>query len=690
MLCSIVQPSPELFKLFHRVVVMSKGATVYFGPPEYAETHFASLGFIRPQAKTVPQFLEELSAAPEKFYQPTLARSVSDWPAPGSAAATVTEWEAEQLGDSHTKSLGILRPTEKAAHAVDPRRGDCWNRLVDSYERSEFRELLDEATVVELKRSKEEEAALEVARDQQDPAARVSLAQTGVMAWWYRRYNSSPRQQMAQNLHRLSILFYRDRGMWRDTWVVNAIMSVFLGSLFYDLGDSQQDMANRVGLLFFFAAYIGFGGLSLAPVISYHRPTYYAQMTASYFHPFTYFFSFVLLLTPIVVIETFLLLLPAYGLANLTGGIGHSEFGFALICLIVIALASRSWVLIVLAMSKNETLANVGLVESNILFFLLAGFLLRGDEIEHGWYWFHVIDYFTYAFRALAVNDLAGRYQDCDRSLPGCNFNTGDEALGLLYGLGEGSKPWIDFARLCGVWGAFTIAAAFAYLFINWDVPDDTEGPNWGASVPTRFSSVNLDDTAKPAQAPADGGKGIQDATSTDIGVAAPGQVEMAEPAKDNRERAENGVDGQADGRMNANGQPHADGGAGVGGSKMTREGTIEGFHFKKVRLHSHIHRHTAPHTHTSSQLTPTRLSRLSHPFLPPSLSSGVHPVEGPLLRRHPPRWLHPPPPQQGVRLRGPRKDVCAHGRVGRRQVHAAGRAGGSEEPGDDQRRAAH
>ena len=95
--------------------------------------------------------------------------------------------------------------------------------------------------------------------------------------------------------------------------------------------------------------------------------------------------------------------LPAYGLSNLTGGIGSSEFGFALIMLIVTALASRSWVLIVLALSANEALANVALVISNILFFLLAGFLIRSDEIEASYYWFHVIDYFSYTFRALAV-----------------------------------------------------------------------------------------------------------------------------------------------------------------------------------------------------------------------------------------------------------------------------------------------
>jgi hypothetical protein len=49
------------------VLVLSKGACLYFGPADLAERHFTSLGFSRPEAKSVPQFLEELSAAPEKF-----------------------------------------------------------------------------------------------------------------------------------------------------------------------------------------------------------------------------------------------------------------------------------------------------------------------------------------------------------------------------------------------------------------------------------------------------------------------------------------------------------------------------------------------------------------------------------------------------------------------------------------------
>ena len=50
------------------MLVLSKGAVLYFGPPNKSESFFADAGFRRPASKSLPQFLEELSAAPERFY----------------------------------------------------------------------------------------------------------------------------------------------------------------------------------------------------------------------------------------------------------------------------------------------------------------------------------------------------------------------------------------------------------------------------------------------------------------------------------------------------------------------------------------------------------------------------------------------------------------------------------------------
>ena len=509
MLCTIVQPSPELYALFHRVMVLSKGAVVYFGPPDMAEEHLSSLGFNRPGEKTIPQFLEEMSAAPERFYNAKLAPQPQQptqhytqqtaAQRPGAAVQgsrdTLSEWEVEQLGESHIKRLGVLRPAPvsspdseaNVSSEAQPQanaRLAAWTALVDGYELSECRELLDEKMAEEDERSKQQQARLREAKAKQPPDTVIAERDHGVMRWWYRRYNSSPVQQMQQNLHRQYLLFYRDKGLWRDAFLVNIVLGLFLGSLFYEQGSDAGGVRNRIGLLFYLAAYLGFGGLSLAPIVLFQRPAYYSQQNASYYHGLAYFFSFVLLLIPIVVVKVLLLLLPAYGLAHLTGAdFAGAQFGYALLMLIACALTSQSWVLIVLALSANAALANVALVMSNILYFLLAGFLLRTSEIEASYYWVHVIDYFSYVFRGLAVNDISVRYNDCLQvGLPDCPFQTGYEALGLYYDITSGSNKWLDFARVCGVFAAFTIAAGAAYLYLNWDIPDEPEGPNWGGN----------------------------------------------------------------------------------------------------------------------------------------------------------------------------------------------------------------
>lgn len=68
MACSLVQPSPELFRLFSHVMVLSKGAQLYFGPATQVELYFGHHGFKRPKGKELPDFLEELSTTPGKFY----------------------------------------------------------------------------------------------------------------------------------------------------------------------------------------------------------------------------------------------------------------------------------------------------------------------------------------------------------------------------------------------------------------------------------------------------------------------------------------------------------------------------------------------------------------------------------------------------------------------------------------------
>ena len=68
MLVSLVQPSPEILALLDLITVMGKGKIIYTGPPGDVENYFNSHGFRRPAKKSLPDWIEEMSGTPERFW----------------------------------------------------------------------------------------------------------------------------------------------------------------------------------------------------------------------------------------------------------------------------------------------------------------------------------------------------------------------------------------------------------------------------------------------------------------------------------------------------------------------------------------------------------------------------------------------------------------------------------------------
>ena len=611
MMASVVQPSTELFQLFHNVLVLSKGAVLYFGPPSRAESFFADAGFRRPASKSLPQFLEELSAAPERFYIHRFNRElknkgVGDQDANKGdkhddkplgevgAGADKGEQSEGQYGQPESRERkeepGEWRGEERASPAqamlprspqhrqqsrrggevemqerrsdeegeksgadeasqvlrapdnVDNARVQCWNVLVDHYESSKFKRNV-RAQIEEDKagdrqfgsgaihnngQQQQSQQQLQQSGGSQDKqlygaptaaaagtvagaAAHNSQSQQGsrvkyqpkkaggdhgkeddemgfyerrshgIFNFWYRRYNSSLSRQLWENLKRMSLVFLRNVGLWRNTWLRAIFIALVLGSLFYNLHATPTDIRNRVGLIFFIALYVGFGGVQLFPILSAQRPVFYKQLEAGYFQGLTYYFSLQMVQLPILILETTLLLVPIWGLSNLSGGdFSSNQFWFAWITLTVTSLIGRAWVMVLLAISPIEAMANVLLVMTNILFVTLCGFLIPKDEIEAGWHWFWYISYISYTFRSLAINDIEPLWNDCQVGSPNCPYNSGHDSLEALYGIDGTYNKWKDFGRLCGIFIAFSFGAAIAYNVISWSKPDTPEAPDWG------------------------------------------------------------------------------------------------------------------------------------------------------------------------------------------------------------------
>ena len=619
MMASVVQPSPQLLRLFHRVMVMSKGTCIYFGPVSQAEEFFKTAGFVRPAAKALPQFIEEVTLKPELFYKtkrykelstnepmtneqyqqanntltPTAARDMEqkqaeqktsgDYASPAQIEMTQQQQQQQQTtphghmaivvhdeGGQDVVKPGIAKQfdTQPPAHGgldgstmgggppkwgnqvlpnnINRSRYEAFTIVLAAYQRSEFYKevmtVLDQQKQLQQQHKQAKHSVTANGKQPQPLSDPTHLHTSGVpqsqqldnannqnRGWgplgkyWYHYYNSSPWLQLYMNIHRQSVLTVRNTGLWRDTWLTSLIMGFFLGSLYYNVGDSYQDVRNRVGLFFFILSYLAFNAVMLVPVLAHQREVYYNQLAGGYYHGFTYYISHFLTQIPIVVVETFILLLPVWGLANLTGPTCGREFWYAYLVIGFNSIISRVWMILLASVSPNEVYADVLNTVTNIIFTKLCGYFIAASNIVNGWYWVYTISYFTYALRGLAKNDINAVYiPQCAGNLPACtdprtcgydpqqfataqfpcDYNTGSGALYVIFGIDPSIDKWADFVDLVWFLIAFNVGAMIASTYVNWSTADEPEHPDFGNTMDKKHREMHSDimRSSKPKQ----------------------------------------------------------------------------------------------------------------------------------------------------------------------------------------------
>lgn len=473
---SLVQPSLELFMLLDRVNVMSKGRTIYFGPPGSIEAYFEEYGFHRPSNKSIPQFVEELTATPEAFYTASITRQLS--------ASGNTKYS--QQDEQRTTNEGLNKPKPKRQisdeelqeadeHMTQVQRREArveaWNSISKQFQSDDSQrsilKLLDniqdntthrrkaakskmlkhgsyyqkqlaspeprDDEEVDIERNAPQSGSGSVASTTQtsndnsmshknrdynnatngtvspqpptkrttnksDPIAnQVSEVEEWTWPWlnhkglskkWYGTYSSSFWLQYKTNLWRQFTLTKRNVGLWRDSWVLATILGFIVGSLFWQVGIDQTGIQSRMGLLQFILSYLGFNTLSIIPVVEGQRAVFYSQKERKYYHPLAYFYAIWSIQIPITLVEAFLLLMPVWGLAGLSGWPFISDtFWYAYIILVVHGLVARTWCILLSAACPNPVYTTVTLLVTNIIFANTNGYFTRVDRIPGGWYW---------------------------------------------------------------------------------------------------------------------------------------------------------------------------------------------------------------------------------------------------------------------------------------------------------------
>eukprot|EP00004_Rigifila_ramosa_P022572 TRINITY_DN6181_c0_g1_i2.p1 TRINITY_DN6181_c0_g1~~TRINITY_DN6181_c0_g1_i2.p1 ORF type:complete len:1409 (+),score=349.19 TRINITY_DN6181_c0_g1_i2:379-4227(+) len=329
------------------------------------------------------------------------------------------------------------------------------------------------------------------------------------------KYPISTYEQFLLCLRRGIMGLKRDRSVIRTRFVRSIILGLLIGSLFWDLSDSQTDAENRIGLLFFFLAFAGMGALQAIPPLLEERDVFYQQRNQYFFRTKAYFFAQTALELPLSFVEVFLFICIAYWMTGLTAD--AEKFFFCLGIMFGVKVTSNAFCRMVSAISPNLMVANALAPSGLALWFLMTGYLLPRESIPVFWIWMYWLSLFRYGLEGFAINELAGLEFRCqpEELLPplgtpgfnngqSCPISTGTNMLDR-YDMGDSdSKKWFCFIM---IWVFYVFFSMGTYFFLQYFRTDARGGnPKLRFKVKKRYSDVGRsnpsDDDGRVIKAP--------------------------------------------------------------------------------------------------------------------------------------------------------------------------------------------
>lgn len=225
-------------------------------------------------------------------------------------------------------------------------------------------------------------------------------------------YATSLGRQMILCIRRAFLNKFRQPQQIRAFILMYIVMGLIIGSLYWQLDDTQLGARNRVALVYFSTIFAALGAFAAVPGVVLSRATYYREKP-SFLRPFAFFVAQSLSEVPFTCIATWCYSVVIYFMAGLNladYGLRVVLFAFVYSFASVLAVAFAQMVA-VLSPSQESASTTVG-VSLSILS-LFAGFIIPKLSIEWYWRWLHYLSIFKYPLEALSINEMLGETFGC-------------------------------------------------------------------------------------------------------------------------------------------------------------------------------------------------------------------------------------------------------------------------------------
>ncbi|KAJ6853108.1 ABC transporter G family member 12-like [Iris pallida] len=401
---SVHQPSSEVFALFDDLFLLSGGETVYFGDAKTATNFFAEVGFPCPSRRN-----------------------------PSDHFLRCVNTDFDQV---HASLKGSMKTRSAVESSSDPlsklRTSEIKDILVESYKSSKYA-MMAKRQIQEI--SKIEGLAVE--------------PEKGSQAAWLKQLTTLTRRSF-KNMS-------RDVGYYWLRIVIYIVVSVCVGSIYYDVGTSYNSIMARAACGGFVSGFLTFMSIGGFPSFIEELRVFTRERQNGYYGVAVYIVSNYLSSFPFVV-----------AVATASGAItcsmvkfrsGFEHYAYFIVSLYVAVTVIESLMMVVAAFVPNYMMGVITGAGIIGLMMMTAGFFRLLPELPKI-IWRYPISYITYGSWG-----LQGNYKDgflgleFDPMVPGDPKLSGEYIVQHIFGISLKRSKWFDLMVV------FVILVSYRLIF---------------------------------------------------------------------------------------------------------------------------------------------------------------------------------------------------------------------------------
>lgn len=377
--CSIHQPRANVFEQFDSLIFLGKGEMYFSGPVIELKDFLTNCGYECPSNVNIADYLlditfdENLKPLPESFLE-------------GHSLETNDIGEISHL---------LCSPEDEASHN--------YNSVIQSGKReNNGHDLGNHQLAVKFLNSQVYAGLLyQIQNTNAVESLNINLKMYSSQASWI--------QQVIILSSRTFKNVYRNPKLLIGNYVLTVAVSLFLGTLYYNVQNDLTGFQNRMGIFFFLILFLGFLAFTGLSTFYLERLIFLKERSNNYYHPSAYYISKIISdIIPLRLIPPFILAIIIYPLVGLNMGNGETSYFFKFLTILILFNFAISFEILTVGIFFQDLNAAIMFTVLLLLWSVLfSGLFINTAQITNDLFkYMKNGSLFFYSYEALIINEV--------------------------------------------------------------------------------------------------------------------------------------------------------------------------------------------------------------------------------------------------------------------------------------------